>query len=148
MEIQYLLPFLFPVFFVAMWVFVTFLISRLGGWSRLTPHYQAHFPFSGKRWSMRSGRMGWANYNGCLTVGGNFEGMYLAVFPLFRVGHPPLLIPWDEITTSTSKSFWFTYTDFTFSRAPSPGDPFTVVVEHGFGAGSLAGGQQCAQAQQ
>jgi hypothetical protein len=63
--------------------------------------------------------MGLTNYSACLTVGANNSGLYLAVFPLFRVGHPPLLIPWVDISTSKSKRFWFSYLDFKFTQAPT-----------------------------
>ena len=110
---------LFPVFFVMMWGFVLFLLAQLGGWSRLAQHYQAQTDFTGKKWRFKSGRMGLTNYSACLTIGANNSGLYVAVLPLFRVGHPPLLIPWADITTSKSKSFWISYLDFTFARAPS-----------------------------
>jgi hypothetical protein len=44
-----------------------------------------------------------ANYGGCLTVGSDAAGLYLAVMFLFRVGHPPLFIPWDERTISRKR---------------------------------------------
>jgi len=34
------------------------------------------------------------------------EGLYLSVLLLFRVGHPPLCIPWKEIQISRTKHFW------------------------------------------
>lgn len=109
----------FPFFFVIMWVVVLSLLANIGGWSRLAQHYQAQTKFQGKKWHFRSGRMGLTNYSACLTIGLNNYGLYVAVLPLFRVGHPPLLIPWSDITTSKSKHFWISYLDFTFAHVPT-----------------------------
>jgi hypothetical protein len=38
-----------------------------------------------------------AGYGNCLTVGASPDGFYLAISPLFRFRHPPLLIPWTEV---------------------------------------------------
>lgn len=119
MKFEALLPFLFPVFFIGMWVFVLLLVAMLGGWSRLAEYYRTQTRFEGQTWRFRSGRFGWAGYNGCLTLGANHEGLYLAVFPLFRVGHPPLFIPWYDITTTEKKGFLSAYLEFKFTKAPS-----------------------------
>jgi hypothetical protein len=37
----------------------------------------------------------WCNYSGCMTIGASAAGLYLAM--PFRVGHPPLLIPWGDL---------------------------------------------------
>lgn len=123
MDFERSLPFLvlllFPIFFGGLWVGVCFLISALGGWSRLAVHYESQSTFRGKTWHFQSARLWLANYNGCLTIGADNSGLYLKVFPLFRVGHPPLLIPWYDVTTTQHKGLLFTYLDFTFAKSPS-----------------------------
>jgi len=47
-----------------------------------------------------------AGYGRCLTVGANETGLYLATFPFFMPGHPPLLIPWSEVSYSKRKMFF------------------------------------------
>ena len=48
---------------------------------------------------MQSAAMRWlTHYNNVLTVGADSEGLFLVPFFLFRVGHPPLFVPWAEIT--------------------------------------------------
>jgi len=42
-------------------------------------------------------------YNNCLTIGGSPDGFYLAIFFLFRIGHPPMFIPWREIKIKRKK---------------------------------------------
>ncbi len=119
MQFEEAFLFLFPIFFIGMWVTVCFLLARIGGWSRLAEAYQSQAQFTGKKWYFQSCQLGLTNYNGALTVGSNYYGLYLAVLLLFRVGHPPLLIPWSDITTAEYKGLIFPYLDFTFARAPS-----------------------------
>jgi hypothetical protein len=48
------------------------------------------------------------SYRNVLTIGANSNGLYLAptvaVFPLF---HPPMFIPWSEISLTNKRSFFF-----------------------------------------
>jgi hypothetical protein len=119
MESEIIFLALFPIFFIGLWAGVLFLLALMGGWSSLAQHYQSQADFSGKKWYFQSGRLGWVNYNGCLTVGSNYRGVYLAVFPLFRPGHPALFIPWYDIRTTEHQGWLFAYRDFTFAKAPS-----------------------------
>jgi hypothetical protein len=57
-----------------------------------------------------------AGYGNCLTVGANEDGLYLATFPLFPLGHPPLLIPWDEVSHSKRKMLFFAMVRFELGR--------------------------------
>ena len=119
MQFEELFPFLFPLFFITLWIVVCFLLALIGGWSRLAQAYQSQADFLGKKWYFQSGRLGLTNYGSCLTIGSNYYGLYLAVFPLFRAGHPPSLIPWSDITTAEHQGWLFTYLDFNFAKAPS-----------------------------
>ncbi len=110
---------LFIVFFITLWNFVVFLIAVIGGWLRLAQHYRAQADFEGTKWPMQSGYMGLSRYRGVLTIGANSQGLYLAVFPLFRIAHPPLFIPWSDITTTERQRLWASYLDFNFAQAPS-----------------------------
>lgn len=91
-------PIVFPLFFVCLWLFICTVISYVGGWASLSKLFRAQFPFEGATWGWQRGQMRFGTgYNGCLTVGASPQGLYLAVFLLFRFMHPPLLIPWHEI---------------------------------------------------
>jgi hypothetical protein len=66
---------------------------------------------------MQSGQMRWlANYNNVLTLGANQEGLYLASMFLFRFMHPPLLVPWSEISVRSKKGWVFEYVIFTMGH--------------------------------
>jgi hypothetical protein len=108
---------LFPVLLVALWCVVTAAISHVGGWAILARQYRYSSEFMGEKWRMQSGRMRWLmSYNNCLTLGGNETGLYLSVLSLFRFQHPPLLIPWPEISVSRQRRFFFNYVRLTLGR--------------------------------
>ena len=91
-------PVVFPIFFLCLWLFICTVISYVGGWASLSKFFCTQFPFEGAKWGLQRGQMRFGvGYNGCLTVGANPQGLYLAVFPLFRFMHPPLLVQWNQI---------------------------------------------------
>ncbi len=112
------MPALFPVFFVGMWVGVCSLLSEMGGWRTLARHYGASSPFPGKRFRFRSARLGGVNYNSCLTFEAGPAGLHISVLAPFRVGHPPLLVPWSDITAREEKSWLSAFVVLAFARAP------------------------------
>jgi len=114
------LPILVFPAFVALWIGVIFLIALIGGWRSLAERY-ASGPgeYTGARWHMRSGTMrGGARYNNILTVGADARGLYLSVLFLFRPGHSPLFIPWDQIEMRERRGWMFSYVDFVFKAVP------------------------------
>ena len=88
---------LFPLFFVGMWCGVSMLLSVAGGWRRLAQRYPARGLPTGKRFGWQGARLGWVNYNNCMTIYSSAEGLHLSVWFLFRLGHPPVFIPWEAI---------------------------------------------------
>ena len=59
------------------------------------------------------------NYNRCLTVGANGQGLYLSLLFLFRFGHPALFIPWNEVAVvREGRTFWWKWSEFRFRQAP------------------------------
>lgn len=97
----------FPFFFGALWCGVCLLLSGLGGWGRLAEKFAALRPPAGTRFFMQSGKVGVVNYKGCLTVHTSADGLHLAVWPFFRIGHKPLLIPWRDIHNGQVRSVLF-----------------------------------------
>jgi len=119
-------PELFFIGFVGLWIGISLLIARLGGWATLATFYRLSGPFSGDCWRFQSGEFRWKmGYNNCLTIGANPTGLYLSVFFLLRFGHPNLFIPWADISATASKrGFLSIYTEFRFRQAPTI--PFRV----------------------
>ena len=105
--------------FAAIWAAISSLIAAVSGWRRLGQAYPLTTPFNGQRWRFRSARMRWmTNYNGCLTIGANVRGLHLGVLCVFRIGHPPVFVPWSEVQMTVHQARVFRYLDFTFARAP------------------------------
>jgi hypothetical protein len=107
----------FPLYFVSLWLLVSTIISYVGGWTALATRFRLETPFTGQQWSGNRGRMRWnTGYSRCLTIGCSSEGLYLALMPLFRFRHPPLLIPWSEVSVSRRKFLFFTSVRFGLGR--------------------------------
>ncbi len=123
---QHYFFFVFPIFFVCLWLFICAMISYAGGWSSLAQVFRAQFPFTGTKWRLQSGRMRWAiGYNNCLDIGADPLGLYLAVFPFVRFMHPPLLIPWSQIKVRRGKS-WLWGESVTFTLGFEAAVPLRV----------------------
>lgn len=105
----FLIP-LFPVAFAGMWCAVSLLLSRMGGWSHMAEKFPAHDQPSGKRFYMQGGRIGVVQYSGCLTLHLSPEGTHLAVLFPFRLGHPPLFIPWEAVHRARIQRFLWSET--------------------------------------
>lgn len=98
----------FIVFFVALWCVAAKLLALLG-WQRLAADFrQVELP-SSRQFGFAQAKVGVVGYTGIITAGVSPEGLSLRVSSLFRVGHPPLLIPWSAIEPlQTSKFLWNT----------------------------------------
>lgn len=95
------------------------LLSRFGGWGALARRYAAEVPFQGRRLHFQFAQLGgWVGYNGALTTGADPTGLFLAVWPLFRLGHPPLFVPWDEIRASREQRFFGDVVALRFAAEP------------------------------
>jgi hypothetical protein len=104
---EFYLPFaLIPGFFAGLLV----VIAKLSGWSRLAERFLAERePEDGIRFRGQFFRIGWCDYNGCMTIRVCPDGLYLAVWPIF-VGHPPLLIPWSALRlVEEQRGRWFSF---------------------------------------
>ena len=96
----------FIVLFPIVWVAVCILLSRMSGWHKLAEKYIRIDFVSGEKWRFRSARLRHSvGYNGCINFYANREGLGISVFFPFRVGHPPLFIPWTDISISKETKF-------------------------------------------
>ena len=91
-------PLRFVAGFLCVWIAACSAISLLGGWWALARRYASRPGELRKRWRFQSAMMRWmTGYGGCLHVGVTDRGLALSVLALFRPGHPPLSIPWEDI---------------------------------------------------
>src|ERR1700674_2780329 len=112
------IAFIFPVFFVALWCTILFLISQASGWAALARRFGLTSTFTGQTWAWKRARMRWGtNYKNCLTIGCDPMGLYLSVMVLFRLFHPPLLLPWQEVSLRRHrKILFFKYVELSLGR--------------------------------
>jgi hypothetical protein len=98
------------VILVGAWVAISFFLAG-GGWSALAAEYRSDAPRLGKplRCSMVMGQWPWsAYYRGIVHVRLGSNGMTLSVSPFLRLFHPPLFIPWNDISEYMREPIWFT----------------------------------------
>lgn len=100
---------IFPLYSATLWFGVSAILSFVGGWATLAKGFRYTGSFQGVRLSFQSGRMGVTSYGRCLTLGVSAEGLYLAVMFPFRVCHPPLLIPWNELSVAPPRRLLFKF---------------------------------------
>jgi hypothetical protein len=103
-----------PIFFIALWSAIVFLMSVLGGWSRLARTYRTdEQPGGGKTISHVTGMVGIASYKKVLSITTNERGMFIEIRRVFRICHPTLFIPWSDIHNAHKVTlFYWDYVAF------------------------------------
>lgn len=71
--------------------------SLIGGWAALAREFGQGTLSSETCVRRKDFMLGWMNYSGCVTYCAGPEGLRLTMLWLFRLGHPPVLIPWAAI---------------------------------------------------
>lgn len=98
------------VYFLICWFAVLWIIAQISGWKTLVEHY-ALGEHNTDDVSWQGWKYGHFNnaiwYKGCLWIGMSPTGLFLKTGPdlLFRVGHPPLFIPWKQLTVGEPHRF-------------------------------------------
>jgi hypothetical protein len=111
-----------PVLFVLLdvvflYFIVSFVVSWWSGWATLSRQFRLRTKFNDSRWRGQSGQMRWlCGYRGCLTIGGNSEGLYLATLSFFPLFHPPLFVPWNEVSVAKKKLLFITGVRFELGK--------------------------------
>jgi len=97
----------FPIFFATVWGLLCFLVALIGGWRTLAKRFRASDPFNRTTFHFQTAWMRFATHYGrCLTFGADADGLSIVPFVLFRLAHPPLFIPWTEVTRVGPRGFW------------------------------------------
>jgi hypothetical protein len=113
---------------VALWLAIFHALARVGGWHALARAYPPHGPggasfgatSAGTTFRMRSaGLRHQVNYNGCVTFAVSPLALRLSLpFP-FSFGHPPIEVPWGEITAAAERMLWARIVTLRCARVPS-----------------------------
>ncbi|HEX4506192.1 MAG TPA: hypothetical protein VH722_10720 [Alphaproteobacteria bacterium] len=97
----------FPLFFIALWLFVTTLLAVLTGWFSLMTRYpdRPETPLLKLRW--QSGRMGMGvHMNGALTISACPSGLRVGMLRVFGVFCRDFFVPWEEVFVDRTQSSW------------------------------------------
>lgn len=113
----------FPIFFTALWVGITLLMSFIGGWGRVGKHFAAPGgPPPGRMLRNVTGMFGMARYKNVLTVVTADDGLHIENRKVFRAGHPPLFIPFSAIVNARKQTlFFWEYVAFEIGNPPLAG---------------------------
>ena len=103
-----LLPVLVVPAFITLWCGVSLLLSKLGGWSSLAARFPATSTPFGEKFTFAAAKIGGVRYRGVLTAVKAEQGLFLSVFAPWRLGHPPILIPWTELKNPQPKKLFGT----------------------------------------
>lgn len=101
---------------------ILYLLSLLG-WSQLATVY-AHDAEEGSDFSgswIRFQSFGFRRgpgYNGAARFGAGERGLFLVVWPLVRIAHPPLFFPWEDLSAVRRKAWWVERVDISFAKVP------------------------------
>jgi hypothetical protein len=112
---------------------VMLLAQYWSGWGVLSEVYTSARVFKPmRRWTFISARMGVRegdsllgvekplfSLRNCLNIAVSETGLRLSVFPLFRLFHPPLFIPWNHVSAQNRSGILSNWIEFHFSGAPS-----------------------------
>lgn len=115
-----LVPLAFLIVFPLFWSAIVFLISAVAGWGILA----AAYPFNRAwdeplgEWKWQALSMRWASYSGVVQFTAYQEGLLFDVFWMFRPGHRPFLVPWDELSVTSKEMLWQKFVRIRCERAP------------------------------
>ncbi|MFN2285772.1 MAG: hypothetical protein ACK2UQ_15245 [Anaerolineae bacterium] len=93
---------------LALWTVVAWLLSclqsaRESGWAEIAHLYPAQRYFRGQWKHFQGGRFNQQTvFGNLLNVGANSNGIRLSIILPFRVAHPPIFIPWEDISGEKS----------------------------------------------
>jgi len=119
---NFLATLIIVIIFIAFWCAIGYLVSFLTGWLALARRFKKQSEPYGEIRSagpffytvyMRF----WGHYSSVIRLTAASDALYASVLFLFRIGHPPLRIPWDEIRFGRTKFFFRTYIVLTLGNA-------------------------------
>ena len=99
----------FLVGFTLLWSAIVFASAHISGWAALARSYPGTEPVSGQSWHFTSATFGrLSSYRNVLTVMIAPTGLYMRPILPFRIGHEPLLIPWNAVVETQRTNLFLT----------------------------------------
>ncbi len=117
-------PLLAAILFPIGWFLIMHWISILGGWRRFAEVYASESEFAGTKKYFQSALLHHipllpASYSNMISIGANQSGVYFGVLILFRPGHEPFFIPFEELEGQERRFlFVFRYVTLRAQRTP------------------------------
>ena len=104
-------PYVFPIFFVGLWLFMSAFFSVITGWWSLAQKFRASERPDGEKITSQVKQMGMVPENRVTHIVVSYAGLYLYASILFRFMHPALLIPWSKVShpRTIAGLWWRTY---------------------------------------
>lgn len=98
----------FPIFFVGMWIVVSFTISHLG-WRSFSARYGTQTRPPGRAYVSPQSSFGsiLSGYRNVVRVVFTETGIYFYATFLFRAFHPPFLVPWESVRRVEKREGFF-----------------------------------------
>lgn len=103
---------LFPVGFALFWMLICQLLSKLSGWKKLAQKYTSTKTSNFNISHFGSCKMGLTNYNNCVKYGSDYMGLFIGVWMIFKMGHPDLYIPYQDIKVGVINGKFLKYVEF------------------------------------
>lgn len=106
---------------LAFWFLLCSLIGAMSGWRSLSRRFTAQSEPSGETlqagpWFYSVYWRFWGHYSSVVRMISATDALYLSVIFLFRPGHAPLCIPWNEITFGRTRFMWQKFIVLTLGR--------------------------------
>lgn len=107
--------FLFPAFFVALWLAITVALSYFSGWTALVKAFPDRDEPPSLRLSGQSGSMGsGVNMRGILTLGVCPSGLRVGIMRVFGPFSRDFLVPWRDLSVSRKTTFFMPVAELQF----------------------------------
>ena len=109
---------IFCIVFPLFWFSIILLNSYVSGWRTLAESYAALNRLSEGVLTWKSGFFrSFARYNSTLHIKATESGLYLATGRFFRLGHSPLLIPWDRVLQANRRKVVGTFIELNIATS-------------------------------
>jgi hypothetical protein len=104
-------PYTLPFLFLGLWLFMSAFFGIVSGWWSLAEHFRARSRPAGQKILGQVKQIGIVPEHLVTSMIASPAGLYLSVNLLFRLFHPPLLIPWSEVhyARKIQTLWWRTY---------------------------------------
>jgi hypothetical protein len=99
-------PFWFPFAVLGLWTVGSFLAAEKSDWRLLARKYRAAARPEGQSFRRQVYRVGAVPESGVTQLVIAARGLYLAPLLPFRLGRPPMLVPWSAIVGVVSGRSW------------------------------------------